>query len=303
MSTNMIDLNVVTESITHHAWPRYDPPILKTLNNTPYFQSPGVVLIGRTECSLFTIKPFIEGFDTFSEEEARDYVCESTNLRDVESLVKFAGQLCYLSFGQNRTKAADVQRYIDNLKQSGHGSVFEHVSFSLLFYGVDRAFTHELVRHRAGFAYSQLSQRYVDGTMLRFCEDFEYQDDPELHARFITSIDQAKSEYEARAELLRVKYEKQGRLVGVKKTDARKMVNQAARRSLPNEVEAPIVVTGNVRAWRHFLEQRASGHADVGIRRPAFIAGLILKQVAPAFFSDYEMQDASASVQTSYPKV
>src|SRR5437773_10638219 len=52
--------------------------------------------------------------------------------------------------------------YLDNIKNQGHGSVLEHANYSLLLEGVSRSLTHELVRHRAGFAYGQLSQRYVD---------------------------------------------------------------------------------------------------------------------------------------------
>ncbi|MBA3855041.1 MAG: thymidylate synthase (FAD), partial [Gemmatimonas sp.] len=79
---------------------------------------------------------------------------------DGEKLAEFAGRLCYMS--QKNPASRTTQEYLENIKKQGHGSVFEHANYSLLLEGVSRSLTHELVRHRAGFAYSQLSQRYVD---------------------------------------------------------------------------------------------------------------------------------------------
>src|SRR5256885_2727034 len=61
-----------------------------------------------------------------------------------------------------------TREYLENIKKQGHGSVLEHADYSLLLEGVSRSLTHELVRHRAGFAYSQLSQRYVDESDANF---------------------------------------------------------------------------------------------------------------------------------------
>ena len=79
---------------------------------------------------------------------------------DGERLAEFAGRLCYMS--QANPAKRPTREYLDNIKKQGHGSVLEHANYSLLLEGVSRSLTHELVRHRAGFAYSQLSQRYVD---------------------------------------------------------------------------------------------------------------------------------------------
>ena len=79
---------------------------------------------------------------------------------DGEKLAEFAGRLCYMS--QRNPAGRATREYLENIKKQGHGSVLEHANYSLLFEGVSRSLTHELVRHRAGFAYSQLSQRYVD---------------------------------------------------------------------------------------------------------------------------------------------
>ena len=77
---------------------------------------------------------------------------------DGERLAEFAGRLCYMS--QHNPASRSTRDYLENIKKQGHGSVLEHASYSLLLEGVSRSLTHELVRHRAGFAYSQLSSTY-----------------------------------------------------------------------------------------------------------------------------------------------
>ena len=85
---------------------------------------------------------------------------------DGERLAEFAGRLCYMSQKNPANRA--TREYLENIKKQGHGSVLEHANYSLLLEGVSRSLTHELVRHRAGFAYSQLSQRYVDESEANF---------------------------------------------------------------------------------------------------------------------------------------
>ena len=69
----------------------------------------------------------------------------------------------------------------------------------------------------------------------------------------------------------------------------RKQARQAARAVLPNATETRIVVTGNFRAWRHFIAMRASEHADVEIRRLAIECLRQLVGVAPQVFGDFEI--------------
>src|SRR6516225_8066446 len=77
-----------------------------------------------------------------------------------ESLTEIAGRLCYMSFA--RPRPGGNQAYLGHILEVGHGSVLEHAVWSFIFTGISRSCSHELVRHRAGWAYSQLSQRYVD---------------------------------------------------------------------------------------------------------------------------------------------
>ncbi len=277
-----------------------------TSQGTPYLTHPGIVMISRPSVDMDNIRTFLDGFDR--ELKFLDYVSDTTVLPDGTQLSKLAGQLCYMSFGPGRTMNNNAKRYFDNIKSQSHGSVLEHTNYSFLLYGISRSITHELVRHRAGFAYSQVSQRYVDGKVLRFVERPEYQEDPVLHHFFIGRIDDTANGYRSVAEYL-MKVQESGEseiLSADQKTDLRKKVNQAARSLLPNETEAPIVVTANARAWRHFLEMRASEHAEVEIRRLAMGVYKCLVEVDPVIFGDYkvvELGDGTEALDTEYRKV
>lgn len=262
-------------------------------------------MIAQTETNLSGMRKFLQGFDRALEFDK--YLDDPTKLPDIEQLVKAAGQICYVSYGPKRTTNTEASKYFNNIKVSGHGSVLEHADVSFLFYGISRTLTHELVRHRSGFAYSQVSQRYVSGSVLRFVERPEFIDDPELHALFEESIDASAAAYE---ELAKKLMERQSSGAGVlsaeRKTDLRKKVQQCARTLLLNAAEAPIVVSANMRAWRHFIEMRGSEHAEIEIRRLAVMVYRALKEVAPHLFDDYKeikLSDGSVGVETEYRKV
>ncbi len=81
-------------------------------------------------------------------------------------LCEMAGRLCYMSFGAPRP--GGNKAYLDRIRESGHGSVLEHPTWSFIFCSTSRSLTHELVRHRVGKAYSQLSQRYCDESVAEY---------------------------------------------------------------------------------------------------------------------------------------
>jgi thymidylate synthase (FAD) len=153
---------------------------------------------------------------------------------------------------------------------------------------------------------SQISQRYVSGAVLRFVERPEYQGDEELHRLFEERADRAAAEYEAMAEQLLERQEGGSTMLSADyKTDARKKVQQTARSLLPNETEAPMVFTGNVRALRHIVEMRADAHAESEIRNLAVRIFLCLRQVDPILFGDYEigtLPDGTYTVTTEHRK-
>lgn len=288
-----------------HGYPSISSLALATPAGTPYLTAPGVHLIGRTSVSLDAMRPFLEGYAP--ELGFADYLDDPTPLPAGTQLAKTAGQLCYMSFGPKRTTNADADRYFRNIRESGHGSVLEHAAFSFLCCGISRSVTHELVRHRAGFAFSQVSQRYVSGKVVRFVERPEYASDPELHALFTERIDRAAREYEQLSQALLDRQRAGSELLSAEaRTDLRKKVQQAARSVLPNETEAPIVVTANARAWRHFLEMRASAHAEIEIRALAIRIYCCLVAIEPILFGDYDvvdLPDGTHALHTQHPKV
>ena len=272
---------------------------------TPYLTQPGVALAAKPQVHLPGLLPFFQGFDPSLEFDR--YLQDPQSLPSGTQLCKVAGQTCYASFSPRRTMNAEAGRYFQNLMSSGHGSVLEHANFSFFIYGVSRSLTHELIRHRAGFGYSQLSQRYVSGRVLRFVERPEFQDGGELHQKFLQRIDRAYAEYHEIAEKLLQEQQAGTAILSAEvKTDLRKKVNQAARAVLPNETETLLVATANARAWRHFIEMRASAHSELEIRALAVRVFLCLRMIEPILFGDYELKvlpDGTQSVSTATPKV
>jgi thymidylate synthase ThyX/5-methylcytosine-specific restriction endonuclease McrA len=153
---------------------------------------------------------------------------------------------------------------------------------------------------------SQISQRYVSGAVLRFVERPEYQEDDDLHRLFEGRADRAAAEYGEMANLLLDRQEGGASMLSADyKTDARKKVQQTARSLLPNETEAPMVFTGNVRALRHIIEMRADAHAESEIRNLALRLFLCVVTADPILFGDYEMgklPDGTYTVTTEHRK-
>ncbi len=225
-----------------------------------------------------------------------NWLGEST---DGERLAEFAGRLCYMS--QRNPANRNTRDYLENIKKQGHGSVLEHANYSLLVEGVSRSLTHELVRHRAGFAYSQLSQRYVDESQAAFVIPPAILGDEALVAAWKQQVEGAQQSYIALVDSLMERYKWVD-----DKIHRRKMAREAARGVLPNSTETKIVVTGNVRAWRTMLELRSGEGAEFEIRRMAIAVLRVLQQEAPSFFSDFEVYvaaDRAESARISYHKV
>ena len=201
-----------------------------------------------------------------------NWLGEST---DGERLAEFAGRLCYMS--QRNPANRTTREYLENIKRQGHGSVLEHANYSVLIEGVSRSLTHELVRHRAGWAYSQLSQRYVDESVADFVMPPAIIGDESLETAWRTQVESAQKSYVSWV---------------ADKVHRRKMAREAARAVMPNATETKIVATANIRAWRTMLELRSSEGAEMEIRRFAITALRLLRAEAPAMFSDFEIYTA-----------
>ena len=218
---------------------------------------------------------------------------------DGEKLAEFAGRLCYMS--QRNPAKRETREYLENIKRQGHGSVLEHAVYSILIEGVSRSLTHELVRHRAGTAMSQLSQRYVDESEANFVVPPAIIGDDALTEAWRSQVEAAQAAYVALVEQLMERY----RWVD-DKVHRRKMAREAARGVLPNSTETKIVFTANARSWRTLLELRAGEGAELEIRRLAVAIIRLLQAEAPAFFNDFEVYTAAdrrEAARVGYHKV
>jgi thymidylate synthase (FAD) len=216
-----------------------------------------------------------------------------------EKLIETAGRVCYMSF--QKPRPGGNKAYIGHILEVGHGSVLEHAVFNLLFTGVSRSLTHELVRHRAGFGFSQLSQRFVDESECSFVEPEAIAADPELHRIWLESIQASQTAYRELADRLAATYKDIP-----DKTLRRKKAREAARSVLPNATETKIFVTANARAWRHFIEMRGDAAADVEIRRLAIAVCKLLIAESPNLFGDYtliDLPEGGQAVTTEHCKV
>jgi thymidylate synthase (FAD) len=258
----------------------------------PYITKPKVYLLGRQ-----TVVD--EELARFLQDEGLTFTTDARAAAEI--LTELAGRTCYMSFGKGRKSNKE---YLENILTSKHGSVLEHAVWCLLIAGVSRALTHELVRHRAGFGYSQLSQRYVDESDARYVVPPLFQENAELRRKWQETIECICKAYvelaEASAQYVKQKYPE------LSPRDRRKWARQAARSILPNATETKIFVTGNSRAWRHFLELRGTPHADTEIRLLAVEICRVLKKESPNIFHDIELidePDGMPSVRVAHSKV
>jgi len=260
-------------------------------NTIRILREPAVYLLGRqvineAELDRFLADHQVGHWETDSE-IASEVLCET------------AGRVCYMSFAKPRPGGNSA--YLGHIMEVGHGSVLEHAVWNFIIANVSRSFTHELVRHRAGFGYSQLSQRYVDESVAEYVEPDVIAKDSELHALWLDAISQAHRAYVTLAEKLQAKFADDP-----DKTARRKKAREAARSVLPNATETKIVVTANARALRHFLEMRGSRFAEPEIRKVANRLLDILAAESPNLFGDYKREplpDGTFEIVTDFRKV
>jgi thymidylate synthase (FAD) len=261
------------------------------MSEVKLYTQPNAVLVGKTDIVSSGIYEFLKNHDMGWLTDASD---------GSEYISEFGGRICYMSFGAGRKTNKE---YLDNIIKSGHGSVLEHGVWNFAIWGVSRSLTHELVRHRAGAGYSQLSQRYVDESVAEYVVaplfnrpeliDEYKQDMQSIHNLYLKWADKAAAIIDQE-------------LPNFSKTDKRKNARQAARYFLPNATETKLLFTCNTRALRHVIEMRASEHADVEIRNLAMALLKIVQPIAPNLFGDYEhkiLSDGTQAASTSFSKV
>lgn len=179
---------------------------------------------------------------------------------DNEMLADFAAGICYNSIMRND------KRRIKNCIRRGHESVIEHLSATFLIEDISRACSHQIVRHRLA-SYSQQSQRYCDTGEWAPVIPPEIQDNEVVLHNFLKMVGEIKKFYVA------------AKSYGVLKEDARFI--------LPNATPTTILVTMNLRNWRHFIEMRFAQEAQWEIRAVAKEILRILYGEYPAIFKDF----------------
>jgi thymidylate synthase (FAD) len=202
-------------------------------------------------------------------------------------LIEVAGRICYKAFGTelnpNVTRVReDNHEYIGNVVEQGHGSVLEHACVTFAFLNVTRVFTHEIVRHRVGTAFSQESLRYVrlEDLAAYYPEAFadqEADDNNRLVDMFRNVFIMLENVQKRLAKLL--KLDDLGK-------DEKIKLTSSMRRLAPIGLCTNIVVTANHRMWRHIIEMRCSPHAEEEIRTVMTDVARQLQRRFPAIYQD-----------------
>lgn len=193
-----------------------------------------------------------------------------------EDVIERACRTCYLSFNRYNPPAS-AEELIKKVIRKKHHSVLEHASATFRIKGGSRVFTHELVRHRL-MSPSQESQRYVQYGQTR---EFDVVVPPVIkssayHEKYLALVSEAEQLY---SEMV---------AAGLPKEDARYI--------LPNATTSEIVITANLREYRHMFEVRCHPRAHWEIRRICLQMLRILKQEAPNVFWDYEIDEENECV-------
>lgn len=265
------------------------------------FVTPKVRIISRPQIDHMAIHDYLReigGMDWYNRVfHYENYI----NSCDSEILVEFCGRLCYKSWAPglnaNVTKVReDSAAYLTNILDSGHGSVLQHAQFSFLITDASRVFTHELVRHVAGTAYSQESMRYVRLTDIPFWFPDWAKEDEELMAQAIHQIEQAEDFQHWMS--VHFGLDDENVPFSVKKAKTSFM-----RRFAPGGVATNIVMSANLRAIRHMMEMRTSEHAEEEIALIFRMVGEQMIEQVPLLFGDYKLNEETGAYESPFRKV
>lgn len=256
---------------------------------------------------LVTPKTYLTGFTSINTDGLKQYLldteqmefytdllnAQAEGLSDGEILCSFYAKMCYASLttkkNKNISKIRGIKPNIIGTIESGHGSVFEHCSINFLTTNCSRVFTHELVRHRVGSAYSQTSGRYVRTDSIDFVHD--------------PILDPVKDKLETALAYLQNLYqemEKTMDLENIKDFSIKKKITSAMRRILPNGQANEIGFSLNLRSLRHLIELRTSIHAEWEIRLIFNQVYDLISEKYPAIFSDVTKEWIDGAFQITF---
>lgn len=157
-----------------------------------YITKPTIYLVSQQNMDMFAVSKFM------SDEETS---WNPDSFISGENIPELAGRICYMSFGDKKGRKTNKE-YLGHILDVGHGSVLEHAVFGFIFSGVSRSLSHELVRHRAGFGYSQLSQRYVDEKDADFVIPPAFQGNSVLESKLKDCCEMISKQYQEMTTIL-----------------------------------------------------------------------------------------------------
>jgi len=185
------------------------------------------------------------------------------------SAIESAGRTCYKS--EDKIAEESASRFVrDIIQVKHHESVIEHVSISVRFI-CDRGVSHELVRHRLA-SFSQESTRYCNYSKGKFGGEITV-----IRPSFWT--DDSK-QFRAWRKACQFSEEQYIRLINAGSTP------QEARSVLPNSLKTEIVVTANLREWRHIFKLRTAKAAHPQMREVMIPLLIVLRIALPEIFGD-----------------
>lgn len=262
--------------------------------------TPGVYLVAKT--SLIP-----EGLQAYLSDIGAPAWRPDAAASDAETLIEVGGRMCYRSWqaydpAKPEASNPNVDRvrqgnrtYLGNILVSGHGSVLEHASLTFICRNVSRVFTHELVRHRAGMAYSQESLRYVRLDDMGVWLPPAVRDSPEGAQAFRDVVDFLNATQKELARIFDID--------NVPDFATKKKLTSMFRRLAPIGLGTTIMVTGNLRAWRHIIATRTSPHAEEEIRLVGGQIARICQREFPHVFQDMRHDPATGAWTFDHPRV
>jgi thymidylate synthase (FAD) len=258
--------------------------------------TPSVHLIARPSIDVDGMRAYLEDVGGASWLDMRLEEAQGAP-NGGELLVEFGGRACYRSWepglNPNVTRVrTDRREYLENILRSAHGSVLEHASYSFALRNVSRVFTHELVRHRAGSAFSQESLRYVRLTDIGFRVPPALEP---LRGQVLAIVEQLEEFQRDAAAALAL--DDDGVPFHVKKE-----ATSALRRLAPIGLSTDIIWSANLRTLRHVIAMRTAEGAEEELRSVFDEVAALMLREAPLVFQDFE-RDADGCWQPRFPKV
>jgi thymidylate synthase (FAD) len=256
--------------------------------------TPQVELIARPSVDLDALERYLKTVGGESWLQMRKE--QEDGLNPGQLLIEASGRACYRSWVEginpNVTRIRrDQKEYFLNLLRSGHGSVLEHANYSFIIWDVSRVYTHELIRHRAGSAFSQESLRFVRIKDMGF--------------RIPESMESMRPQIVEILETLEDFQIKAAEHFGLDEEGVpfhkKKEITSAMRRLAPDGISTMIIWTANIRTLRHVIQMRTDPGAEEELRFVFNKIGEIMKQEAPLLFGDFVVEDGAWT--TEYRKV